>query len=137
MTSRHVLERLAGRDPNVRAGDADRERIADRLRTAHTEGRIDLGEFQQRLERCYESKTFGELDELVRDIPPEVAPSRRTSSAPAWTLRLTAMAVLAAVVTVLVAVSAGPRHQHAAWVWIPLLFLVWRMIWWRRGRRIS
>jgi hypothetical protein len=137
MSSRYLLDRLAGRDPSLRAGDADRERIADRLRVAHTEGRIDLAEFQQRLERCYESKTFGELDQLVRDLPFEQQPARRSTSAPGWTVRLAAMATIVAVLSVLVAVSAGPRHQHFVWVWIPLMFLVWRMVWWRRGRRIG
>ena len=69
MTNQYFLDRIAGRNPDLRAGDEDREQIAERLRTSHAEGRLDLAEFQQRLERCYEAKTIGELDELVVDLP--------------------------------------------------------------------
>ena len=69
MTDQYFLDRFARRDASIRAADADRERTAERLRTAHAEGRLDLTEFQERLERCYEAKTFGQLGELVRDLP--------------------------------------------------------------------
>ena len=69
MTNQYFLDRLAGRNLNLRAADADRERTADRLRTGHAEGRLDLAEFQERIERCYEAKTFGELEALVTDLP--------------------------------------------------------------------
>ena len=69
MTNQYFLDRIAGRNPNLRAADADRERTADRLRKAHTEGRLDLAEFQQRVERCYKAITVGELEELVTDLP--------------------------------------------------------------------
>jgi hypothetical protein len=134
MTSRYLLERLAGRDPNLRAGDADRERIADRLRTAHTQGRLDLDEFQQRLEHCYESRTFGELDQLVRDLPPEPEPPPRPSSA---RLVPRGLAALAVVLFALIAVSATAGHHHVSWLWIPVVFVVWRMLWWRRRRWVS
>src|SRR5947209_4725571 len=68
MTNQYFLDRIAGRNPNLRAGDADRERIADRLRKSHAEGRLDLAEFQERLEGCYEAKTVREDDELMREL---------------------------------------------------------------------
>ena len=48
-------------DTALRASDDDRERVAERLRTGHTEGRLDLDELQERLERTYAAKTLGEL----------------------------------------------------------------------------
>jgi hypothetical protein len=54
---------------SVRAGDGDREAVADRLRVAAGEGRIELAELEDRLERAYRAKTYGELDELVADLP--------------------------------------------------------------------
>lgn len=59
------------RDPNLRASDAEREQTAERLRQAHTEGegRLDMADFQERLERCYGSKTVRELAKLVDDLP--------------------------------------------------------------------
>jgi hypothetical protein len=56
-------------DPELRAGDADRERTAELLRRAHTEGRLDLDEFDLRLDQAYRAKTLGELAELTRDLP--------------------------------------------------------------------
>ncbi|MFJ4190894.1 DUF1707 domain-containing protein [Kitasatospora sp. NPDC089509] len=51
-----------------RAGDADREAVADRLRVAAGEGRIDLGELEERLDRAYAARTYRELDALVTDL---------------------------------------------------------------------
>src|SRR5438270_10387601 len=73
VTNHYFLTQLTGRDSNLRAGDADRERIAERLRKGHAEGRLDMAEFQERLEHCYAAKTFGELRALVRDLPREEA----------------------------------------------------------------
>ncbi|REF37345.1 DUF1707 SHOCT-like domain-containing protein [Thermasporomyces composti] len=55
--------------PDMRASDSDREKIAARLRDAHAEGRLTLTEFQDRLEALYKAQTYGELEPLVRDIP--------------------------------------------------------------------
>lgn len=64
-------------DANTRVGDAEREGIAERLRHHHADGRIDVDEFQERLDRCYEAKTAGELRELVADLPGEAHRARR------------------------------------------------------------
>jgi Domain of unknown function (DUF1707) len=52
-----------------RAGDSDREAVAERLRVAAGEGRIDLAELDERLGRAYGAKTYRELDVLVADLP--------------------------------------------------------------------
>lgn len=53
----------------LRASDADRERIADVLNVAVAEGRLEFEEFEQRLDRLYRSRTYGELRALVADLP--------------------------------------------------------------------
>jgi hypothetical protein len=128
MTNHYFLDRIAGRDLNIRAADADRERIAERLRKSHAEGRLDIDEFQERLERCYQAKTLGELGELVRDLPRQDEPSERRSLR--W-FRPWRLAPLAPIVIALIVVSAATGH-HVFWLWIPLLFLFWRLSWWRR-----
>jgi hypothetical protein len=82
MTNQYFLDRITGRTPEIRAADADREQTAERLRQSHAEGRLDIDEFQERLERCYEAKTLGQLGELVRDLPrqAEREPDHRVSS---------------------------------------------------------
>ncbi|MFG1810589.1 DUF1707 domain-containing protein [Streptomyces sp. NPDC049040] len=64
---------------DLRASDADRDRIADILREALAEGRLDSTEHSERLDRVYAAKTLGELEPLVRDLPS----GRTTSPAPA------------------------------------------------------
>ncbi|MEV0411097.1 DUF1707 domain-containing protein [Streptomyces sp. NPDC050448] len=69
--------------PELRASDADRERVAERLRDAVAEGRIDMEEFEERLEAAYTSKTYAELEPLTRDLPaPGGAPMAVAASAP-------------------------------------------------------
>jgi Flp pilus assembly protein TadB len=130
MTNQYFLDRMTGRDPNLRAADSDRERIAERLRKSHAEGRLDMDEFQQRLERCYAAKTLGELRELVRDLPrQEGRDERRSLGWFRWRL-----APLVPILIALLVVSAATGH-HVFWLWIPLVFLFWRMSWWQRRRR--
>lgn len=130
MTTQYLWARIAGPDPDLRAGDADRERVAERLRGAHAEGRLDMTEFQQRLEGCYAARTFGELRELVRDLPRQDEPEERRSQ---WLLgpwRLRLVPILLA----LVVVAAASGHHHFFWLWLAFWFLVWRMFWWPRRR---
>jgi Domain of unknown function (DUF1707)/2TM domain len=63
------------REPRLRASDADRERTVEQLRRHHAEGRLDMDEFSERMERAYEAKTLAELDELMSDLPREAAPA--------------------------------------------------------------
>ncbi|MGW7367132.1 DUF1707 SHOCT-like domain-containing protein [Streptomyces sp. NPDC054841] len=55
--------------PEMRASDAEREQIAERLRDAVAEGRLDMEEFEERLDATYKARTRGELEPLVRDLP--------------------------------------------------------------------
>ena len=63
----------AGAD--VRASDADRDRVSDILRDALAEGRLDAHEHSERLDAVYAAKTMGELEPLVRDLPTPSGPS--------------------------------------------------------------
>jgi Flp pilus assembly protein TadB len=119
------------RDPDIRASDADRDATADRLRKHHTDGRIDPEEFQERIDRCYNAKTVGELDELVSDLPRERDPrSARRLYWRLWPIPL--VPVLAAILVVSVATW---HHAGFGLLWlIPVFFLI-RMCIWRRYRR--
>lgn len=55
--------------PEMRASDAERERVAEVLRDALAEGRLGMEEFQERLDSAYQARTRGELVPLVRDLP--------------------------------------------------------------------
>ncbi|MER5521903.1 DUF1707 domain-containing protein [Streptomyces sp. NPDC002763] len=55
--------------PELRASDADRERVTEILRDALAEGRLDMEEFEERLEATYKARTYGELTPITRDLP--------------------------------------------------------------------
>ncbi|WP_406727351.1 DUF1707 domain-containing protein [Streptomyces sp. GD-15H] len=55
--------------PDLRASDADRERVAAVLRDAVAEGRLDMEEFEERLDATYRARTYRELEPLTRDLP--------------------------------------------------------------------
>jgi hypothetical protein len=57
------------RTDDMRAGDADRQRVADRLREALDEGRLSLYEFDERVQQAYGAKTYGDLNGLLDDLP--------------------------------------------------------------------
>lgn len=67
----------------LRASDADRDRIADILREALAEGRLDPEEHAERIDATYRAKTVGELEPLVRDLPATAAAGRAAGTPPA------------------------------------------------------
>jgi hypothetical protein len=57
-----------GAAPEVRASDADRDRVVDALRDAAADGRLTVDEFDQRMEAALSSRTLGELAPLTADL---------------------------------------------------------------------
>lgn len=47
----------------------DRERVARVLHDAMAEGRLTVNELEERLDKVYAAKTFGDLEPLLRDLP--------------------------------------------------------------------
>ncbi len=57
-------------DPRqLRASDADRNKVAEALHVAAGEGRIDLDELQDRLDAVYQAKTYADLEPVTQDLP--------------------------------------------------------------------
>jgi len=112
----------------LRASDADREQIAERLRHATAEGRLLAEELEQRLETAFSARTYGELDALVADLPGAVE-RRGTSSVRPWIAVALALALLIPVVlAVVAAILFVVTGVFAVWVlWIALG-------WWLVGR---
>jgi hypothetical protein len=53
----------------LRASNTDRERVAKILHDAMAEGRLTVTELEERLDKVYAAKTFGELEPVTRDLP--------------------------------------------------------------------
>jgi hypothetical protein len=54
---------------NLRASDADRERVANVLREAAGDGRLSMDELDERLDAVYAAKTYAELEPITHDLP--------------------------------------------------------------------
>jgi hypothetical protein len=69
----------------LRASNADRERVAEVLRNAAADGRIELDELDERLAVVYAARTYAELEPVTRDLPvagSPVGPSDRVGGTP-------------------------------------------------------
>ena len=53
----------------LRAADADRHKIADQLKAALDEGRLSLGEYDERVRDAYAARTYADLLVIVADLP--------------------------------------------------------------------
>ena len=80
--------------PELRASDADRERVSEVLRDALAEGRLDMEEFEERLDATYKARTYGELAPITRDLPvgqvvaPKVDMLKRPEPEGSWASRI-------------------------------------------------
>ena len=54
---------------SLRAADADRQEIAERLKGALDEGRLSLAEYDERVRDAYGARTYADLLVLVADLP--------------------------------------------------------------------
>ena len=112
----------------MRASDADRDAVVDRLREAAGEGRLEPDELEQRVDGALRARTYGDLAQLLADLPAYGRmPSPRTRwrtdplarSAAFGAALLVAVIVAFAVVAVVVMLVLA-----AAGLWIALV-LFW------------
>lgn len=75
-----MLLTVVERREDLRAADADRQFVAGRLRDALNEGRLNLSEYDERLQEAYAAKTYGDLDKILDDLP--VASAAHSQVAP-------------------------------------------------------
>ena len=134
------------RHHSLRESDTDRDAVVDRLREAAGDGGLVPEELEQRVERALRARTYGDLAELLADLPGDggvllrragrgTNPAARSALLGAGLLVAVTVAVaLVAVVAVLVLAAA------AAWIALLLCWLVCcglrrRLVWQPAGRR--
>jgi class 3 adenylate cyclase len=61
----------------LRASDADRERVAERLREHYGEGRLSDDDLSERIDAAYRARTMSELETLTVDLPSAQGPAHR------------------------------------------------------------
>src|SRR5262245_26630483 len=63
--------------PDLRASDAERERVAVFLRDQAAVGRLNHEELEERVGAAYRAVTMGDLDRLIADLPRARTPAQR------------------------------------------------------------
>ncbi len=99
---------------STRASDAEREHVAERLREACLEGRLDTDELDERLAAALSARTRGELTVLLADLPVARAPARPERPAfvapparPLGTLAVRGVVALVTLLTVMALLLPG------------------------------
>ena len=105
-------------DPSqLRISDADRHKVAELLRDAAAEGRLDLEELDERLEATYAAKTYADLVPITIDLPASgeqpSSPVQRRETLPATVTYDSSLAILGGC-TRKGAWLVPPRHQAFA-----------------------
>jgi DUF1707 SHOCT-like domain len=123
--------RTSPSDADIRASDAERTEVADRLSHHFADGRLDQTEFKARLDRAMGATTRGDLGGLFDDLPSlpdETPPPRRRHL------------LRAVVFVVLVAAVVGSTFSVAHVAWVPavlLALLLWRVLGGHHRRYVS
>jgi len=109
----------------MRASDADRDAVLSELSEHFQAGRLTAEEFDERAGQALAARTWGELEDLLRDLPTarpgtralaaasSAAPPERPSRRPA----LLPVAVLAGI-GIVVAMSVGVAHGRWGLWWL-------------------
>ncbi|HEV7961190.1 MAG TPA: DUF1707 domain-containing protein [Actinoplanes sp.] len=119
----------------LRAADADRHKIAEQLKAALDEGRLSLGEYDERVRDAYGARTYADLLVLVADLPKPGVSAAEVSARRAadlkrearrmpvalsvlWTI-WGAVTAVNLVVWVLIAITTGGVYPWPIWLLVP------------------
>jgi hypothetical protein len=120
------------RPGSLRASDADREEVVQRLHAAATEGRLSSDELDQRVHAALTALTYSDLDAVLNDLPRTPAerggsgrrqPARRRTLG-GWALAAVRTNPLLLVVMIPIVATAGAMLLAAAVTWLTLLAVV-------------
>ncbi|MCR3721721.1 protein of unknown function (DUF1707) [Prauserella flava] len=118
----------------LRAGDRDREQVAQQLRDGYAEGRLSTDELDTRLQKAYSATTYGELHTLTADLPQrpptpagetELLPENaraETAMGPPWMLDAVRawfiVSFLSFGVWIVLGLDQGFEAVHPWWIWV-------------------
>ena len=115
--------------PQMKASDADRDAVLSDLSEHFQAGRLDAEEFQDRSGRALAARTWGELRDLLQDLPvgPRVPATASPSVPPQRALGRTALVPVAVLAVIGIAVAMSVGHAHVLWLLFPILLIARRM----------
>ncbi|GAB2547535.1 DUF1707 domain-containing protein [Nocardia heshunensis] len=107
----------------MRASDADREQIVNKLRLAMDEGRLTLHEFDSRLQQVYSARTYGELAPVLSDLPAQrgtgKAAKAEQGSVPVWVKIMWTPWVFVNLLVLVIWLATGAGYFWPIWVEAP------------------
>ena len=110
-------------DPTLRLSDAERDSVVARLSDGLSDGRLELDDFNERLDAAYSAKTHGEVAVLTSDLPkvkrPKTPATRRARLKRRFGSYLAVNAVLWSIWTTQVLTAGSPHDLWPLWVTIP------------------
>ncbi|RDI69227.1 DUF1707 domain-containing protein [Nocardia pseudobrasiliensis] len=106
---------------NLRASDADREKIVTRLRLAMDEGRLSLHEFDERVRHVYAARTYGDLVPILSDLPAQrdAKRAKRSAAVPTWVFIMWTPWVFVNILCLLIWLATGAGYFWPFWVEVP------------------
>jgi hypothetical protein len=114
---------------NVRASDADRDAVLSELSEHFQAGRLTAAEFDERAGQALAARTWGELRDLMRDLPTALSwPQTRTATSsapvPVRPSRRPAVLPVAALAGIGIAVAVLVGVAHTGWGFLLLVLFV-------------
>ncbi len=117
-------------DDRIRISDADRERVAGRLREHYAEGRLSAEELDERITATLTAKTFGDLRGVMTDLPEPGLLAPQGGPNPLWAMpprvvvrrgpRLLPLLLIAFIVAV-----ALPGAGFVFFAFVKIALLIW------------
>ncbi|HEY6776968.1 MAG TPA: DUF1707 domain-containing protein [Thermoleophilaceae bacterium] len=125
---------------SLRASDADRDAVTDRLRHAAGEGRLEPDELEERVDAALRARTYGELGLLVADLPPHgetTWPGSRSRGAALPRFALLAVGLVAAITLAVVVIAMVVLLVLAVAAFAAISWIAFMLFWlaFRRSRR--
>jgi hypothetical protein len=142
------MNATSGTNPTaaMRASDADRDAVLADLSEHYQAGRLTADEFDERAGRALAARTWGELKDLLRDLPTTLAAPRVPAAAASGTRperpsgrRAPVPIPVIACIVIAVAVSVGIAHTGWGLLWLVVaaFFIARRLTWWAGAPRRS
>jgi hypothetical protein len=115
---------------DMRASDADRDAVLSELGEHFQAGRLTAAEFDERAGQALAARTWGELKDLLRDLPagrpgPRIPVAASSPASPVRPAGRPALLPVPALVGIGIAVAVSVGVTHHVWgFWLLLLFVV-------------
>jgi hypothetical protein len=119
----------------MRASDSDRDTVVSDLGEHFQAGRLTAGEFDERMGRALVARTWGELRDLLADLPATrpaprapAATSSRARPPSSWPVAPPLITVLAGIgITVAMLVNVAHGRWGFLWLLLPALLIARRL----------